>query len=125
MSLLKTSIIKADIIMKKYAYSYPILKEKIDEWLAFVKEVNTNRNVEFTEMHARIGVTKESWYLQKTNIGYEVVVYTEAKDEKFVEKFKKDNTEFSNWFRNEVAKIQDIDLNSQSEMPQMVLDWSE
>jgi hypothetical protein len=111
--------------MKKYAYSYPILKEKIDEWLAFVKEVNTNRNIEFTEMHARIGVTKESWYLQKTNVGYEVIVYTEARDEKFVEKFKKDNTEFSNWFRSEVARTQNIDLNSKVEMPKIVLDWSE
>ena len=76
-------------------------------------------------MHARIGVTKESWYLQKTSFGYEVVVYTEAKDEKFVEKFKNDKTEFSNWFRSEIAKNQDIDLNSLSEMPEIVLDWSE
>jgi len=111
--------------MKKFAYSYPILKEKIGDWLAFVKEVNTNRNLEFTEMHARIGVTKESWYLQKTNAGFEVVVYTEARDEKIAEKFKNDNTEFSNWFRSEVARIQDIDLNSQSELPKIVLDWSE
>lgn len=111
--------------MKKYAYSFPILKEKIDEWLIFVKEVNTNKNKEFTEMHARIGVTKESWYLQKSTNGYEVVVYTEARDEKFVEKFKNDKTEFSDWFRSEVAKIQNIDLNSQSEMPEIVLDWSE
>jgi hypothetical protein len=125
MSSIKNSVIKTDNIMKKYAYSYPILKEKIDEWLAFVKEVNTNRNIEFSEMHARIGVTKESWYLQKTNVGYEVVVYTEAKDEKFVEKFKNDNTEFSNWFRSEVARTQNIDLNSKVEIPKIVLDWSE
>ncbi len=111
--------------MKKYAYSYPILKENLDEWLGFVKEVNTNRNKEFTEMHARIGVTKESWYLQKTTNGYEVVVYTEAIDEKFAENFKNDKTEFSNWFRRKVSKIQDIDLNSQPEMPKIVLDWSE
>ena len=73
--------------MKKYVYSYPILKDNIEEWLHFVKEVNTNRNLEFTEMHARIGVTKESWYLKQTNDVYEVLVYTEAKDENFVEKF--------------------------------------
>jgi len=107
--------------MKKYAYSYTIIKEKIDEWLVFVKEVNTNRNRAFTEMHARIGVTKESWYLQKTSVGYEVLVYTEARDEKF----KNENTEFSNWFRSEVIRIQNIDLNSNTEMPKIVLDWSE
>jgi hypothetical protein len=110
--------------MKKFAYSYPILKEKINEWLVFVKEVKIDRSLDFTEMHARIGVTKESWYLQKTNLGYEVIVYTEATYENFVEKFKKDNTEFSNWFKSEVARIQQIDLNSQAEMPKLVLDWS-
>ena len=110
--------------MKKFAYSYPILNEKLNEWFSFVEEVNTNRNREFSEMHARIGVTKESWYLQKTSAGYEVVVYTEAIDENFVEKFKNDNTEFSNWFRSKVEKTQSIDLNAHSEMPEIVLDWS-
>ena len=111
--------------MKKYAYSFPIPEEKIKRWLTFVEEVNTNRNKEFTEMHARIGVTKESWYLQKTRVGYEVVVYTEAKDEKFVDNLKNDKTEFSNWFRNEVSKIQNIDINTQFKLPELVLDWSE
>lgn len=111
--------------MKKFAYSFPILEEKLDEWFVFVKDINTKRSIEFTEMHARIGVTKESWYLQKTSVGYDVVVYTEARDESFMKKFKNDKSEFSNWFRGEVARIQDIDLNSQSVMPEMVLDWSE
>jgi len=111
--------------MKKYVYSYPILKENIEEWLHFVKEVNTNRNLEFTEMHARIGVTKESWYLKQTNDVYEVLVYTEAKDENFVEKFKNDDTAFSDWFKGEVIRIQEIDLNANTEMPKLVLDWSE
>ncbi|MFL1895112.1 hypothetical protein ACJRPK_05375 [Aquimarina sp. 2-A2] len=111
--------------MKKFAYSFPILNEKLDEWLAFAKEVNTSRNSEFTEMHARIGVTKESWYLQKTSTGHDVVIYTEAKDESFVKNFKNDKSAFSNWFRNEVARIQDIDLNAQSVIPELILDWSE
>lgn len=106
-----------------FAYSYPILTEKLNEWLVFVKEVNINRRQEFTEMHVRIGVTKESWYLQKTARGYEVVVYTEVTDETFVEKFKKDGTDFSNWFRSEIVKNQGIDINSQPELPEMVLDW--
>ena len=111
--------------MKKFAYSFPILSDKINKWLVFVEKVNTSRNKEFTEMHARIGVTKESWYLQKTNTGYDVVVYTEAKDEHFMENFKNDRSEFSDWFRSEVEEIQDIDLNSQAVLPKLVLDWSE
>lgn len=111
--------------MKKLAYSFPILNEKLGEWLDFAKKVNTSRNSEFTEMHARIGVTKESWYLQKTSIGHDVVIYTEAKDENFIENFKNDTSPFSNWFRNEVARLQDIDLNAQSVPPELILDWSE
>lgn len=111
--------------MKKFAYSFPILKEKIKEWREFAKEVNTIRKLEFTEMHARIGVTKESWYLQETKVGYDVIIYTEAKNENFMEKFKEDNSEFSEWFRSEVAKLQDVNLNTKLEMPKIVLDWAE
>jgi len=111
--------------MKKFAYSFPIPIGKVNEWLAFAEEVNTTKNKEFTEMHARVGVTKESWYLQKTRAGYDVVIYTEAKSEKIVENFKNDHTEFSNWFRNQVSKIQGIELNEIIEMPKLVLDWKE
>jgi len=111
--------------MKKFAYSFPILKEKVEEWLKFAEEVNTTRKIEFAEMHARIGVTKESWYLQETEVGYAVIIYTEAKEKNFMENFKKDNSEFSQWFRSEVAKLQDINLNTKVVMPKMVLDWTE
>lgn len=111
--------------MKKFAYSFPILKEKIEEWREFANEVNTVRKLEFTEMHVRIGVTKESWYLQETKVGYDVIIYTEAKNENFMEKFKEDNSEFSEWFRSEVAKPQDVNLNTKLEMPEIVLDWAE
>tara|TARA_B110000977_G_scaffold192197_1_gene265375 strand:+ start:2471 stop:2806 length:336 start_codon:yes stop_codon:yes gene_type:complete len=110
--------------MKKFAYSFPILRSEVNKWLAFVEEVKSSRNKEFTEMHARIGVTKESWYLQKTNAGYDVVIYTEARDEKFMENFKNDSSTFSDWFRDEVRKTQDIDLDNQSVLPILVLDWN-
>ncbi len=110
--------------MKKFAYSFPILKGKIEEWLKFAKEVNTTRKIEFSEMHARIGVTKESWYLQETSAGYDVIIYTEAKDENFTENFVKDNSGFSKWFRSEVARLQGVNLNTKAVMPRIVLDWT-
>ncbi len=111
--------------MKKFAYSFPIPKEKIDEWLKFAEEVNTTRRMEFTKMHARIGVTKESWYVQERESGYDLLVYTEAKDEHFMRNFEKDHSEFSEWLRNKVAQLQNIDLNTKVVMPKIVLDWSE
>lgn len=111
--------------MKKFAYSFPILEDKVDRWLNFVKEVNTTRKKEFTKMHKRIGVKKESWFLQSSNNGYSVLVYTEAENEKFMENFKKDKSNFSEWFRKEVSDLQNINLDYQTKMPVKVLDWEE
>ncbi|WP_417885848.1 hypothetical protein [Zunongwangia sp.] len=111
--------------MKKFAYSLAIRADKVEDWLSFVDEVNNNRNKEFSEMHARIGVLKESWYLQQKEENFEVVVYTEAEDENFMMNFKNDDSEFSNWFRESVAACQPINLDSETTMPRLVLDWNE
>ena len=108
---------------KNFAYSFPILPEKVDKWLQFVQEVKTVRKKDFSDMHSRIGVYKEFWYLQKRKENYEVIVYTEAKDEHFLERFKNDHSEFSQWFRKRVSELQPIDLNSETKMPKMVLSW--
>ncbi|MCL6219905.1 hypothetical protein [Zunongwangia pacifica] len=110
--------------MQKFGYSFPIDPEKVEDWLNFVKEIKHNRSEEFSQMHARIGVYKESWYLQQRNNTYEVVVYTEAESENFMLNFKNDHSDFSNWFRAQVAKFQTIDLDTEIEMPQLVLDWN-
>lgn len=109
----------------KYVYSFPLAKGKVKEWLKFVNEVNTIRNSEFTKMHARIGVTKESWYLKENENDFEVMVYTEANNQNFSEKFQNDKSDFSDWFKSEVAKIQNYDLNEGIKMPKLVLDWVE
>ncbi|MGY5850918.1 hypothetical protein [Salegentibacter sp. F14] len=111
--------------MKKFAYSFPILENKIDQWLNFAKVINTTKSEEFSAMHKRIGVRKESWFLQKSPRGYTVVVYTEADSENFMNNFKNDHSDFSNWFRKEVSELQDIDLDQQTQMPINVLDWEE
>ncbi|MBZ9627151.1 hypothetical protein LB450_03450 [Psychroflexus sp. CAK1W] len=111
--------------MKKFAYSFPILEHKIDKWLSFAEEINTSKNDEFSQMHKRIGVKKESWFLQKSDDGYSVVVYTEAESDDFLENFKNDTSDFSNWFRKEVSELQNIDLNYKTQMPIKVLDWEE
>ncbi len=109
----------------KYVYSFPLAKNMLQEWLKFAKEVNTTRNNEFTKMHARIGVTKESWYLKENKNDFEVMVYTEANNQNFSEKFQNDKSDFSDWFKNEVIRIQNYNLNEGVKMPIKVLDWVE
>ncbi|MGM0932460.1 MAG: hypothetical protein ACQEWD_03335 [Bacteroidota bacterium] len=111
--------------MKKFAYSFPIFKDKVDQWLNFAREVNTTHKEEFSKMHQRIGVKKESWFLQESAEGYSVVVYTEAEDEHFMNKFKNDQSEFSEWFREQVSELQGVDLDFTTQMPEIVLDWEE
>lgn len=112
-------------MMYKYVYSFPLEKEKVQEWLQFAEEVKTTRNDEFTKMHARIGVTKESWYLKENELNCEVMVYTEANNQNFGEKFQNDNSDFSDWFKSEVSRIQNYNLNEDIPMPKLVLDWKE
>lgn len=116
---------KQNWVMEKFGYSFPILKSKVDQWLNFVREVNTTRRKEFSEMHKRIGVRKESWFLKESPDGYSVIVYTEADSEDFLDKFRKDQSDFSVWFRKEVSDLQNIDLNQLTQMPVKVLDWEE
>ncbi|MGG6231669.1 hypothetical protein [Tenacibaculum sp. SDUM215027] len=111
--------------VKKYMYSFPILKEKIDEWKSFAQKVNGEKNEEFTKMHKRIGVTKELWFLKEKKDSYEVLVYTEAVNDNFMELFKEDTSEFSEWFKANVEKTQKIDLTESFKMPELVLDWVE
>jgi len=107
----------------KYVYSFPLEKEIVQEWLKFAEEVITTRNDEFTKMHARIGVTKESWYLKENKKDFEVMVYTEANNQNFSEKFQNDKSDFSDWFKSEVVRIQNYNLNEGVIMPKQVLDW--
>ncbi|MEH6537232.1 MAG: hypothetical protein V7719_12615 [Psychroserpens sp.] len=109
----------------KYVYGFPLEKENVQKWLKFAEEVNTTRNKEFTKMHARIGVTKESWYLKQHNDDFEVLVYTEASDDNFSENFQNDKSDFSDWFKREVGRIQNYNLNEGIKMPKLVLDWIE
>tara|TARA_R110002051_G_scaffold92242_5_gene161967 strand:+ start:14258 stop:14602 length:345 start_codon:yes stop_codon:yes gene_type:complete len=109
----------------KYVYSFPLSKDMVQEWLKFAEEVNTIKNSEFTKMHKRIGVTKESWYLKENENDFEVMVYTEANNQDFTEKFQNDKSEFSDWFKSEVTRIQNYNLNEGVKMPKLVLDWNE
>ncbi|SNR83429.1 hypothetical protein [Lutibacter flavus] len=51
------------------------------------------------------------------------MVYTEANNQNFSEKFQNDKSDFSDWFKSEVGRIQNYNLNEGVIMPKQVLDW--
>lgn len=76
------------------------------------------RRAEFAEALKRQGVTKESWFLQKTPQGDMVVVYFEAEDlEKTFETEAKSKDPFMVWFKQQVKSITGVDLEQPSDEP--------
>jgi hypothetical protein len=108
---------------QKYIYSFPIPSDKVMEWLNFINEIKTFRINEFSELHKKIGVLKECWFLEKKDNDYKVLIYTEAIDESFIENFRNDTSSFSFWFRQKVKSIQDVNLQAEIYLPKMILDW--
>ena len=76
------------------------------------------RRSEFAEALKRQGVTKESWFLQKTPQGDMVIVHFEAEDlEKTFETEAKSKDPFMVWFKQQVKSVTGVDLEQPSDEP--------
>ena len=76
------------------------------------------RRAEFAEALKTHGVTKESWFLQKTPQGDMVIVHFEAEDvEKAFEAIAKSKTPFMVWFKQQVKSVTGVDLEQPSDQP--------
>jgi len=66
--------------MKTFCGAFPLLPGKTETGREFAKACMGPRRTEFAEALKRHGVTKESWFLQKTPQGDMMIVYFEAED---------------------------------------------
>ena len=66
--------------MPSIAFAIPILPGKTEQGYRFAGEVYGPRLEEFREHQRRFGVSRESWYLQKTPASDFILVYFAARD---------------------------------------------
>lgn len=104
--------------MKVFCAAFPVLPGKSEAGKEFAKAVMGPRRKEFEGELKKEGITKESWFLQKTPQGEFVVVYFEATDiEKSFEALAKSQDPFVRWFRDQAKAVTGVDLSQSSGEP--------
>ena len=104
--------------MKTFCGAFPLLPGKTEAGREFAKACMGPRRAEFAEALKRQGVTKESWFLQKTPQGDMVIVHFEADDvEKTFEALAKSKAPFEVWFKQQVKSVTGVDLGQPSTEP--------
>ena len=66
--------------MRTFCGAFPLLPGKTEAGREFAKTCMGPRRAEFAESLKKQGITKESWFLQKTSKGDMVIVHFEADD---------------------------------------------
>ena len=107
--------------MTTFCAALPLLPGKTAAGREFAKACMGPRRAEFAEALKRQGITKESWFLQKTPQGDMVVVYFEAEDvEKVIARdgyLAKSKAPFEVWFKQQVKATTGLDLEQPGDEP--------
>ena len=110
--------------MALIAIAIPILPDKMEQWRAFVGELNGGRKRDFQESRRRVGL-HERTFLQHTPMGSMVIVTLEGDDPagSFAKIFQADD-EFTRWFVQQVKDTHGFDLTQPmpGPMPELIAD---
>ena len=104
--------------MQTFCAAFPVLPGKTEAGREFAKACMGPRRAEYAESLKAGGVTKESWFLQKTPQGDMVIVHFEAEDvKKTFEIIAMSKTPFMVWFKQQVKSVTGVDLEQPSDEP--------
>ena len=90
----------------------PIKQGKSDAARAFMRELETERKVEYAVSERRIGIDKEAWYMASTPAGDQLVAYMETPDfGSALSQFSQSRDAFDLWFKERLDESTGLDLN--------------
>ena len=94
------------------AMAAPIAPGKLEDWEAWVGELNGSRKAEFDDMNKRFDVTDHRAWLQQSLDGQNTVVavWDGPGGDDFLSNVMTSDHEFDTWFREKVSDIHGIDL---------------
>jgi len=99
--------------MDQVCFALPVISGKTEDARKFFKELEGSRKVEFARSEERIGIPKESWYLQKTPMADLLIGYMESPDfAHALDLFARSQDEFDVWFKRRLAELTGADLNT-------------
>lgn len=99
--------------MDHVCFALHLLPGKTEGARSFMRELD-ERYAEYAFSEQRIGITKESWYLQHTPRGDVLLAYLESPDLTCaLKRFSESKDEFELWFKKRLAEATGVDLNDQ------------
>ena len=107
------------------AVAFPVLPGKTEDGRRFAQEV-MERRPETAASWARIGVSRESWFLQSTPAGDLIIVVMEAADPLAAfQTWAASRDPYDVWFKERAGAICGFDFNQPlPALPEAVLQWA-
>ena len=89
----------------------PLVKDKLDSWKQWGKELTSTRSNDLKELNKRYGLKRHAAWLTETPNGPAAVVLHEGPGaETFLQKLATSTNEFDVWFRGKVQEFHNMDL---------------
>jgi hypothetical protein len=99
--------------MDHICFALPILPGKTEDARAFQGELDGSRKGEYAASEERIGIAREFWFLQQTPQGDMLLAYMESRDfAAALGQFSKSQDGFDRWFKQRLADVTGVDLNT-------------
>ena len=109
--------------MKSVALMFPVMPGKEEEGRKFMREVN-RRKQEHTQSRLRLGVTRESVWLQQTPQGSFGILLLEGEDAlESNRKFAASKEPYDVWFKEQLVPITGIDWSQPVPPVESMLEW--
>ena len=98
--------------MPEIAAVYPILPGKTEAWKEFTQEMSGSRKNEHAASRQRLGIRRETAFLQQTPMGDMAIIVTDT-DKDVGELFQSlamSSETFDVWFREKVKELHGLDV---------------
>ncbi|MEQ8790495.1 MAG: hypothetical protein RIC55_29635 [Pirellulaceae bacterium] len=108
--------------------AYPLLPGKQQQLADFIRDVRDARRDETASFYQGIGVRRETWHLQHTEVGPMVIVATEVDDvDRSASEYQQADSAYDEWFKQKVFELSGFDPNHSPLGPQsqQIFEWSE
>lgn len=97
--------------MPTFAIVFPLLEGKEAALRRFAKDLGGPQSKSFDESQRRLGISKESWFLQPSPGGHPIVITFDSPDvPRALELFSKSRDPFDVWFKDEVKGMTGVAL---------------
>ncbi|HTT76530.1 MAG TPA: hypothetical protein VMF50_11215 [Candidatus Binataceae bacterium] len=99
--------------MEQVCFALPIVSGKTDDARTFLRALDGPRKAEFDRSERRIGIVKESWFLQHLERFDVLIGYMESSNfSESLLQFARSRDDFDLWFKSQMLEITGVDLNN-------------